>query len=41
VRHSQADITAAVRELGHQPRFSLEEGLRRTLEWQRQQLAKA
>lgn len=35
VRHSQADTTAAVRDLGHRPRISLEEGLRRTLEWQR------
>jgi nucleoside-diphosphate-sugar epimerase len=33
VRHSQADITAAVRDLGHAPRFTLEEGLRRTLAW--------
>ncbi|MCS6953680.1 MAG: SDR family oxidoreductase [Bryobacterales bacterium] len=35
VRHSQADITAAARDLGYSPRFSLEEGLRRTLEWYR------
>ncbi len=35
VRHSQADTTAAVRDLGHAPRFSLEEGLRRTLAWYR------
>lgn len=35
VRHSQADTRAAVRDLGHAPRFSLEEGLRRTLEWYR------
>jgi UDP-glucose 4-epimerase len=33
VRHSQADTRAAVEMLGHAPRFSLEEGLRRTLEW--------
>ena len=37
VRDSQADITAAVRDLGHAPRFSFEEGLRRTLEWYRGQ----
>jgi UDP-glucose 4-epimerase len=37
VRHSQADTTAAVRDLGHSPSFSLEEGLRRTLEWYRVQ----
>ncbi len=35
VRDSQADITAAVRDLGHQPRFSFEEGMRLTLEWYR------
>ncbi|MGA2327751.1 MAG: SDR family oxidoreductase [Bryobacteraceae bacterium] len=35
IRHSQADTAAAVRDLGHAPRFSLEEGLRRTLEWYR------
>ena len=37
VRHSMADTTAAVRELGHAPRFTMEEGLRRTLEWYRRQ----
>jgi len=36
VRDSQADTTA-VRDLGHKPRFSLEDGLRRTLEWYRAQ----
>lgn len=41
VRHSQADTTAATRDLGHAPRFTLEEGLRRTLEWQRRTLAAA
>ncbi len=35
VRDSQADTTAAVRELGHKPRFTLEQGLRLTLEWYR------
>jgi nucleoside-diphosphate-sugar epimerase len=35
VRDSQADTTAARRDLGHAPRFSLEEGLRRTLDWYR------
>jgi UDP-glucose 4-epimerase len=35
VRDSQADTTAAVRDLGHSPRFSIENGLRRTLEWYR------
>jgi UDP-glucose 4-epimerase len=37
VRHSQADTTAAARDLGHAPRFSFEEGMRRTLEWYRQE----
>ncbi len=36
VRHSRADTTLAVTDLGHAPRFSLEEGLQRTLEWYRQ-----
>jgi UDP-glucose 4-epimerase len=35
VRHSQADTTAAVRDLGLSPRFTLEEGLGRTLAWYR------
>jgi len=38
VRDSQADTTAAVRELGHAPRFTIEEGLRRTLEWYRESM---
>ncbi len=41
VRDSQADTTAAVRELGHTPRFTIEEGLRRTLEWYRESLVSA
>jgi UDP-glucose 4-epimerase len=40
VRHSQADITAAVQHLGHRPRFSFEQGLRLTLEWYRTDLAR-
>ncbi len=35
VRHSQADTCAAVRDLGHAPRYSFEQGIRRTLEWYR------
>jgi nucleoside-diphosphate-sugar epimerase len=37
VRDSQADVTAAVRELGHKPRFTFEQGLRLTLDWYRTQ----
>ncbi len=37
VRHSMADTSRAVAELGHAPRFTIEEGLRRTLEWYRTQ----
>jgi UDP-glucose 4-epimerase len=33
VRDSQADTTSAVRDLGHAPRFSFEEGMRRTFDW--------
>ena len=36
VKHSKADTTAAVRDLGHAPRVTIEEGLRKTLEWYRQ-----
>jgi nucleoside-diphosphate-sugar epimerase len=37
VRDSQADTTAVSRDLGHAPRFTLEEGLRRTLAWYKAQ----
>jgi UDP-glucose 4-epimerase len=40
VRHSMADTTLAVRDLGHAPRFTIEEGLKRTLEWYRTQTIK-
>ena len=33
VHDSQADVTSAVADLGHAPRFSFEEGLRLTLAW--------
>jgi UDP-glucose 4-epimerase len=35
VRDSQADVTAAARDLGHAPRVSFEEGMRLTLDWYR------
>ena len=35
VRDSQADTTLAVRDLGHAPRYSFEEGMGITLEWYR------
>lgn len=35
VRHSQADTTAAVRDLHHEPRFTFQQGLELTLDWYR------
>ncbi len=35
VRDSQADTVAAVRDLGHSPQYTFEEGMRLTLEWYR------
>jgi len=35
VRDSQADTASAVRDLGHAPRYTFEEGMRLTLEWYR------
>jgi nucleoside-diphosphate-sugar epimerase len=35
VRHSMADTQAVTRELEHAPRFTIEQGLERTLEWYR------
>jgi UDP-glucose 4-epimerase len=40
VRDSQADTTAARRDLGYEPRFSFEEGMRRTLDWYRTEWAR-
>lgn len=37
VKHSQADTTMARKHLGHDPKFSIEEGLTRTLAWYRSQ----
>ena len=39
VHDSQADTTAARRDLGHNPHYTLEEGLRRTLAWYKAQHA--
>ncbi|MCX6614106.1 MAG: SDR family oxidoreductase [Acidobacteria bacterium] len=39
VRDSQADTSLAKLELGHDPQFTFEEGLRRTFDWYRQSLA--
>src|SRR6185369_13132625 len=33
VRDSQADTNSAIRELGHAPKYSFEQGMRETLEW--------
>ncbi len=41
VRDSLADTTLAVADLGHAPRFTLEEGLRRTLAWYKEETATA
>jgi UDP-glucose 4-epimerase len=37
IRHSRADISAIRRDLGYEPTFTFEEGLRRTLDWYRGQ----
>ena len=37
VRDSQADTSAARRDLAHEPQFTLEQGLRRTLAWYKAQ----
>lgn len=39
VRDSQADTARAMAELGHAPRFTMEEGLRRTLAWYKSSIA--
>jgi nucleoside-diphosphate-sugar epimerase len=41
VRDSQADTTRARRDLGHDPRFSFEEGMKATLAWYREHVAQA
>ncbi len=37
IRHSRADISAIRRDLGYEPAFTFEDGLRRTLDWYRGQ----
>lgn len=39
VHESQADTTAAVRDLGHDPKFTFEQGMRATLGWYKDQYA--
>src|SRR5581483_7597849 len=41
VKDSQADTTLAIRDLGHNPRFSFEEGMRRTFDWYKGQMVVA
>jgi UDP-glucose 4-epimerase len=38
IKHSQADITRAKEHLGYEPKISFEEGLRRTIQWYRENL---
>jgi UDP-glucose 4-epimerase len=35
IRHSYADIRRAKKNLGYSPRFSIEEGLSRAIDWMR------
>jgi nucleoside-diphosphate-sugar epimerase len=39
VRHSMADTTAARTELGHAPQFTIESGLKKTLDWYKTSLS--
>jgi nucleoside-diphosphate-sugar epimerase len=41
VRDSQADTTSARRDLGHDPKFTFEQGMRATLNWYRESLISA
>ena len=38
VKHSQADITLAKKQFGYAPQIGFEEGLRKTVQWYREQL---
>ena len=33
MKHSQADVSAAERDLGYRPKVSVEEGLKLTIDW--------
>jgi nucleoside-diphosphate-sugar epimerase len=39
IKHSLADISLAEKHLGYKPKVNFEEGLRRTVEWYREQIA--
>lgn len=39
IRHSVADIQKAKKDLGYEPRYSLKEGLKKTIEWYKSVLA--
>ncbi len=41
IQNSQADISAAHEAFGYEPSIGFEEGLRRTVEWYKQQIKKA
>ncbi len=41
VKHSLADLSQARQYLGYEPKVGFEEGLRRTIEWYREELAEA
>jgi nucleoside-diphosphate-sugar epimerase len=40
VQHSMADTKSAIAELAHAPQFTIEQGLKKTLEWYRTTAAK-
>ena len=41
IKHSQADIEKAVSRMGYRPHVSFEEGLKKTVEWYRENLPQA
>ena len=38
VRHSQASVAKAVKEIGYKPNFKIEEGLARSIEWYKENI---